>query len=70
MMLKKPIDLEVLRQIDAKIDALLDKYPELREPNPERQQALGDWLQDHLQEEEDDAPTKDRATIRPPSDLQ
>jgi hypothetical protein len=57
---EQPVDLEALRQIDAQIDALLDKYPELREPNPERQQALGDWLQDHLQEEDNDATTEDR----------
>lgn len=49
-----------LDEIDAKIDALLDKYPELREPNPERQQALGDWLQDHLQEDTDDGTANNR----------
>ena len=57
---EQPVDLEVLRQIDAKIDALLDKYPDLREPNPGRQQALDDWLQDHLQEDTNDATQADR----------
>jgi hypothetical protein len=60
MMPKQPIDLDVLRQIDVKIDALLDKYPELREPNSERQQALEDWLQNYTQEETDDATPEDR----------
>ena len=50
-MSEQPSDLDVLRQIDAKIDALLDKYPTLREPNPEREAALVDWLQT-LDEEE------------------
>ena len=50
-MSEQPIDVDVLRQIDAKIDALLDKYPELREPNPEREAALAEWLQT-LEEEE------------------
>jgi hypothetical protein len=48
---KQPVDLEALRRIDAKLDALLDKYPELREPNPEREAALVEWLQT-LEEEE------------------
>ena len=32
---------------------LLEEHPELREPNPERQQALEAWLET-LEEEEDD----------------
>jgi hypothetical protein len=48
---KKPIDLEALRRIDAQLDALLDTYPELRKPNPEREAALVEWLKT-LEEEE------------------
>jgi hypothetical protein len=70
MMSDKPINLEAVRQADADLARLLEEHPELREPNPERQQALEDWLQDHIQEDMDDATTEDRETIRPPSDLQ
>jgi len=51
---EKPIDLEAVRRADAKLKQLLEDHPELREPNPERQKALEAWLEDHLQEEEDD----------------
>ena len=47
-----------------KLDQLLREHPELREPNPERQQALEAWLQDHLQEESDDGTQDDRETGR------
>ena len=60
---RKPIDLEAVRRADAKLDQLLREHPELREPNPERQQALEAWMQDHLQEERDDD-TQDRETTR------
>ena len=50
---RKPIDLEAVRRADAKLKQLLEDHPELREPNPERQEALEAWLEDHLQEEED-----------------
>ena len=45
MVSRTAIDLEVLRQIDAKIDALLEEHPKLREPNPEREAALSEWLE-------------------------
>jgi hypothetical protein len=50
---EKPIDLEAVRRVDAKLKKLLEDHPELREPNPERQEALEDWLKDHLREETD-----------------
>ena len=39
-MADKPIDQEAVQRIKAKLDGVLEEYPELREPNPERQQAL------------------------------
>jgi hypothetical protein len=51
-MRERPIDLEAVRRADAKLEQLLEDHPELREPNPERQEALEAWLED-LQEEED-----------------
>jgi hypothetical protein len=48
MMSAQPIDLD---EIDAKIDHLLAEHPKLREPNPEREAALVEWLQT-LEEEE------------------
>lgn len=57
---EQPIDFDRIRQIDAQLDALLDAYPELRTPNPEREAALTDWLQAHLQEDADDATPQDR----------
>ncbi len=59
-MAEKPIDLEAVRRADAKLKQLLADHPELREPNPERQQALEDWLRDHPEEETDDATADDR----------
>ncbi len=59
-MAEKPIDLEAVRRADAKLKQLLADYPELREPNSERQQALEDWLRDHTEEETDDATADDR----------
>lgn len=53
-MADKPIDLEAVRRADAKLKQLLEDHPELREPNPERQQALEAWLEDTLEEEEED----------------
>ena len=50
---RKPIDLEAVRRADAKLKQLLEDHPELREPNPERQEALEAWLEDHLQEDDD-----------------
>lgn len=57
---RKPIDREAVRRADAKLDQLLQEHPELREPNPARQQALEGWLQEHIQEAPDDATPKDR----------
>jgi len=53
-MAEKPVDLEAVRRADAKLTQLLEEHPELREPNPERQEALAAWLEAHLQEDEDD----------------
>ena len=52
-MAEKPIDLEAVRRADAKLAKLLKDHPELREPNPEREEALEAWLEDHLEEETD-----------------
>ena len=59
-MAEKPIDLEAVRRADAKLKQLLEEHPELREPNPARQQALEVWLQEHPQEDTDDATPEDR----------
>lgn len=40
----KPIDLEAIQRIKAKLARVLKEYPELQEHNPERQQALEEWL--------------------------
>jgi hypothetical protein len=53
-MADKPIDREAVRRADAKLKQLLEDHPELREPNPERHKALEAWLEDHLEEEEED----------------
>ena len=51
-MADKPIDLEVIRKANARLKQLLEDHPDLREPNPERQEALEAWLEDYLQEQE------------------
>gem|GEM_PF-3388411 len=51
-MADRPIDLEAIRKADARLKQLLEDHPDLREPNPERQEALEAWLEDHLQEQE------------------
>ena len=61
---RKPIDLDAVRRADAKLDQLLREHPKLREPNPERQQALEAWLQEHTQEDTNDATPEDRETTR------
>jgi len=48
-----PSDLEAIRRADARLTQLLEEHPELREPNPERQEALEAWREEHLQEDED-----------------
>ena len=52
-MADKPIDLEAIRRADATLKQLLENHPELRKPNPERQEALEAWLEEHLEEEAD-----------------
>jgi hypothetical protein len=52
-MADKPIDIEAVRQADAKLAKLLADHPELREHNPERQEALEAWLEDQSQEEDE-----------------
>jgi hypothetical protein len=56
---EKPVDLAAVRRAEAKLKKLLKEYPELRECNPERQAALEAWLEDNLQEDTDNAKTKD-----------
>ena len=46
-MADKPLDLEAIRRADATLKQLLENHPELRKPNPERQEALEAWLEEH-----------------------
>jgi len=39
---KKPIDLQAVRQAEERLKKLLEDHPELRDP--ERQDALAEWL--------------------------
>jgi hypothetical protein len=43
-MAEEPVDLEAVQRIKAKLARVLEEYPELQEHNPERQQALEEWL--------------------------
>jgi len=43
-MAEKPVDLEAIQRIKAKLARVLEEYPELQEGNLERQQALEEWL--------------------------
>ena len=38
----KPVNQEAIRAIEAKLERVLEAYPELLEVNPERQKALED----------------------------
>lgn len=49
----KPIDLEAVQRITAKLERILEEYPELQEHNPERQQALEAWLAEVEQGEQE-----------------
>ena len=40
----KPVDLEAVERIKAKLARVLAEYPELQEASPERQKALEEWL--------------------------
>jgi hypothetical protein len=42
----KPVNQEAIRAIEAKLERVLEAYPELLEVNPERQKALEEWLED------------------------
>ena len=42
---RKPIDLAAVRYALGRLDRLLAEHPELREPSPDRQQALEEWLE-------------------------
>jgi hypothetical protein len=46
---KKPIDLQAIREAEARLKQLLEAHPELRDPD--RQEALAEWL--HTLDEED-----------------
>ena len=48
---KKPVNLEAIKRLDAQLDALLRAHPELREPNPEREAALYEFLETLEQED-------------------
>jgi hypothetical protein len=55
---RKPIDIEAVRRADAKLAQLLRDHPELREPNPERQEALEAWLEEHIEKDDDHGETR------------
>jgi len=44
VMAEETVDLEAVQRIKAKLARVLEEYPELQESNPERQQALEEWL--------------------------
>jgi hypothetical protein len=52
---KHPIDLEAVRRAEEQLAEVLRQYPQLLEPNPEREAALADWLRGLDTEEPDDA---------------
>jgi hypothetical protein len=56
-MANKPINLDAIRRLDAELAKVLQEHPELRAPNPERQEALESLLR-KLEEEDDDAETR------------
>ena len=43
-MSQKPVDLAKIREAERELAEALERYPELREANQEREQALADWL--------------------------
>ena len=48
---QKPVNLAKIREAERELADALERYPELREANPEREQALADWLSDIETEE-------------------
>lgn len=56
-MADKPIDLEAVRQAEAKLAKLLQEHPELR--NPARMDALQAYLDKLDEKEEDDGTTEE-----------
>ena len=56
----QPINLEAVRQAEARLVQLLLEHPELREPSPERQHALDAWLTETFpalpEEDEEESP--------------
>jgi hypothetical protein len=55
---RKPINMEAVRHTLARLDQLIAEHPELLH-NPERQEALSDWLET-LEEETGDATPEER----------
>ena len=53
-MAEESVDLEAVQRLEAKLARVLAKYPELQESNPERQQALEEWLEELEQGGRDD----------------
>jgi len=49
---EKPIDLQAVRQAEERLRKLLEEHPELRDP--ERQEALAEWLATLEQEDTND----------------
>ncbi len=58
-MTHKPVDLGEVRRIEARLDQLIAEHPELVH-NPERQQALADWLETLEEKEEANGTSEDR----------
>lgn len=56
---RKAIDLQAVEQTLARLDQFIAEHPELTQ-NPERQQALADWLETFDEQEEDHGPSEDR----------
>jgi hypothetical protein len=46
----KAIDLQAIRQAEERLKKLLEEHPELRDPA--RQDALAEWIQENLKDEE------------------
>lgn len=48
---RKPVDMVKVHEVDVRLAKFLDEHPEMREANPEREQAFQAWRADNLHEE-------------------
>ena len=60
----KPVNQEAIRAIEAKLERVLEAYPELLEVNAERQKALEEWLEGLGGGEVENGVQEDRETTR------